>query len=516
MQKNGVPMMNKNGMGVRGILTIKEFSKETGELLDQYTDENVVTEQGINTLFLRMALNDPDSNMRFDHFTLGVDYGIEEDAAGGWGMLNPKPAEKRYTSLNQYSVYSVPYGDMVFDYPESNTFQAATLLDGKYILDTFYPEDVDMRYTSATFRFVNNTTFSYKRFPVRSLSRLIDVQIIWTFKFVNEYDYLCPVPPYEAQLRFYGAESTLRYYMDGSGDDQGSMLRTDVTGQHNTRLVKAQPNGDVIVIKDDKRLVRMTENGTIEIDRDINVTDPIIALDSDVNNISYVGTDNTNGTVAKLDANGDVIWTVSLSAIDGRSKRVNEIWAINNSRIGIVTRDDSNFTPGVSGNMIHVISATDGMIIYATTLENNQGTTGYLDFISSSGGEFFAIQREAAAGDSNSLIKLAYDLSEIERIDLSGTVKSIYAAHENDVLVGYNNGSGSTVARYDADLNYIWRYDGSGSGYEHLGVDRIGNIYAATANRIDVFNPSLDLISTGTFSGALDMSVVGRKWSYFS
>lgn len=508
--------MNKNGMGVRGILTIKEFSKETGELLDQYTDENVITEQGINTLFLRMALNDPDINMRFDHFTLGIDFGQEEDAAGGWGMLNPKPAEKRYTSLNQYSVYNVPYSDMVFDYPASNTFQAATLLDGKYILDTFYPDDVDMRYTSATFRFVNNTTFSYKRFPVRSLSRLIDVQIIWTFRFVNEYDYLCPVPPYEAQLRFYGAAGSLRYYMDGEGDDQGSMLTTTISGQSNVKLVKAQPNGDVVFIRDDKRLVRMTEGGTVEIDRDINTTDAVIALDVDANNISYVGTNNANGTVVKLDANGDVIWTVSLSAIDGRSKRVSRVWAINNSRIGVVTQDSSNFTPGTSGNMLHVISATDGMVIYATTIANNQGNTGYMDFISSSGGEFFAIQRSAASGDSNSLIKLAFDLSEISRIDFSGEVKSIYAAHDNDVLVGYDNGSGSTLARYDADLNYIWRHDGAGSGYEHLGVDRLGNIYAATSNRIDVFNSSLTLVSTGSFSGALSMSVVGRKWSYFS
>lgn len=505
-------MKNNLNMGISGILTIKEFCKETGDLLDQYTDANVITEQGVNTLFLRMALGDPDNLMKFDHFTLGIDDGSQEEPSESWGLLNPKPALKRYTSLNQLGIYDVPHSSMVFDYPEKNTFQAATLLDGQFILDTYFPGDVDMRYTSATLRFDNSTTFSYKRFPVRSLSRLIDVQIIWTFRFVNEYDYLCPVPPYEAERRFYSADGSLSYYML----DDLSITQETVDGHSNVRLVQAQPNGDVVFIKGDKNIARIDESGASILDLPINTPNRVIVLDVDVNNVSYVGTDNTNGTVVKLDNNGSVIWTVTLS--DGSiNKTVSSIWVINNSRIAVVTKDDGNFTPGQSGNMIHILNATDGTVIYTTTIANSQGRTGYLDFISSSGGEFFAIQKEQQSGDDSSLIKLAFDLSEINRVDLPGEVKSIFADHNNEILIGYSMGSGSTIARYDADLNYIWRQDTSGgSGYEFISVDRDAIVYAAASNKIDIFDTDLDLIATESFSGSSGMSVVGRKWSYFS
>lgn len=180
-------------VGIQGILTIREICKSTGQIIDEYVDNNVITLQGINTLFLRMSLPDNDTTMKLSRFKIGIDYGENEDLSSGWTMLNPKPAQKTYTSLNQFVVYEVPESDMIFDYPDSNTLQAATLLDGKYILDSFFPGEVDLRYTSATFRFANETTFSYKRFPVRSLSRLIDVQLVWTFKFDNATDYVCPV-----------------------------------------------------------------------------------------------------------------------------------------------------------------------------------------------------------------------------------------------------------------------------------------------------------------------------------
>lgn len=172
--------------GVKGVLTIKEFSKETGELLSSWTDENVITTLGMNTLFLRAALPDEEETMIFHRFCIGIDTGDNEDPSGGWDDLNPRPAKKEYTSLNQYVVYEVHPEDMVYDHISTHEFQASTLLDGEYVLNTFYPDDPDIRYTSATLRFENDTTFSYKRFPVRSLSRLIDVQLMWSFTFENK------------------------------------------------------------------------------------------------------------------------------------------------------------------------------------------------------------------------------------------------------------------------------------------------------------------------------------------
>lgn len=511
MQKSGATMSKFIRSGVNGVLKIREFSKETGQLLYEYEDKNVITNQGINTLFLRMALSDPSNSMKFSHFAFGIDDGSQEDVAGGWGPLNPKPALKRYTSLNQLTVYEVPFGDMVFDYPNDNEFQAATLLDGKFILDTYYPEEVDLTYTSATLRFDNNTTFSYKRFPVRSLSRLIDVQVIWTFRFVNEYDFLCPVPPSEAEKRIYSAQGDIFYYTLADG----SISETEVENHEDVRIVKSQPNGDVFFIKSDRRLTRMSESGSVSVDKDINISGSVTAFDVDVNNIGYLGTDSDTGTVVKLDANGSVIWSVNLSDNDGRTKTVSSVWVINNSRVAVVTKDE-DFSPGSSGNMIHVISAVDGTVIYSNTPINSEGRTGHFDFISSSGGEFFAIQKPAQSGDNSSLIKLAFDLTELSRIAISSEVKSIFADHNNDILVGYDNGNGSSLARYDADLNFIWKHDGDGDGYVHIGVDRDAKVFAATSERIDMMDSDLSLIATTSFSGALSMSVVGEKWSYFS
>lgn len=186
-------MKTTEAQPIQGVIEIREICKETGEILSTYSDENVITHLGMNTLWLRSVYEDLDTNMKLKNFHLGIDYGAEEGDGGTWTQLDPKPAEKGYTSDNQFVVYAVPETDMVIQYPDANKVQYGTLLDGKYILDTFFPGDVDMRYSSATLRFENDTTFSYKRFPVRSLSRLIDVQIIWTFTIYNEEDYVCPV-----------------------------------------------------------------------------------------------------------------------------------------------------------------------------------------------------------------------------------------------------------------------------------------------------------------------------------
>ena len=502
--------MNNLGMGIKGVIIIREFSKETGELVGEYTDENVVTELGINTLFLRMTLSDDPNIMRFDHFTLGNDDGSAEEPGAGWAPLNPKPALKRYTTLNQYTVYDVPYGDMVFDYPNTNEMQAATLLDGNYILDSFFPDQVDMVYTSATLRFRNNTTFAYKRFPARSLSRLIDVQIIWTFKIVNEYDYVCPVPPSMAEKRLYVASDDLFY---GLLDDSKVLQETTVSGLTNINHVKTLNDGTVYLIKDNKRLIISDESGSVSTNRVLNISRPVTALDVDQNGVVYVGTQE--GKVVKVNNSGGKIWTKNLAA-DGKNKEVSSIWVINTSRIGVSTKDTTDESPNTSGNMIHVLSATDGEIIYTTSIADSSNKTGYVTFISSSGGEYFAIQKAKNTGDDNALLKLAFDLSEIDRVNLLGETLDIYADHDNELIVSYID-SGSVVERRDADLNYIWKYtDSDNSGYKYIVVDKNKYIYAVMDSKITTLNSELDRIDVSGIPSSRDASVVSEKWSYFS
>lgn len=77
--------------------------------------------------------------------------------------------------------------------PDGNTLQVGTLIDGKFVMDTYFPNEVDVVYNSATIRFENDEVFSYKRFPVRTISRLVDVQVIWTFYLVDSALYDCSI-----------------------------------------------------------------------------------------------------------------------------------------------------------------------------------------------------------------------------------------------------------------------------------------------------------------------------------
>lgn len=504
-------MNMRNRGGVDGWITIREISKETGEILSEFTDKNVITEQGINTLFLRMVLNDNENTMKFSRFKLGIDYGLEEDANADWTVFTPKPAEKHYTSLNQYVVYEVPELDMVFDYPDQNTFQASTLLDGKYILDTYHPDDVDLRYTSATLRFFNETTFSYKRFPVRSLSRLIDVQIIWTFKFVNEYDYVCPVPPYESILRLYSAELGNGLYRYDFDSEIAAITQTQVSPVADINVVRAMPNGDVIYIEyASKRMVILNEAGEVQVNRVLSVPGRIECFDVDQFGFIYAGLSGTAGNIAKLDPLGEVVWVKSIA--EGKSKSVHSIWVVNNSRFMVSTNQPTNDSPDTSGNMVHLLDNAVGNVIYATSFANSIGKTGsLLTGFSSSGGEMFVIQKNPTVADC--IIKVAYDLSEISRLDIEGDALTAFAAHDNFIVFG----GGSYLNKYNADLEYIWKVRSSdGSVFHQISVDRDDNIHACSAAQYHQFDADLNLQATHQLTTIpTDVSAVGSKWTYF-
>lgn len=163
-------------MPVKGFLTIKEIDKKTGEVLSEYDEQNVITREGFANVLSRISrttVDDEDvQNMFIKTIVLG-------DDIGNGTIFNPSPATSTLTSIDQSVVYEVPENDMNFNYVSSTTLELNTVLDGTVILDALFPEEVDMRYTSATIRFHDGKTLSYKRFPIRSLSRLVDVQINW-------------------------------------------------------------------------------------------------------------------------------------------------------------------------------------------------------------------------------------------------------------------------------------------------------------------------------------------------
>lgn len=173
--------------GIKGFVTIKEFSKETGEMISEWTEQNVVTNEGMKVFMERLAFPDENEDRQFDRYVLGND--ISDDGDSQWTDLNPQPAKATYTKSDQSTVYEVPSQDMIFSQESNLILRTSSLLDGEQILDTFFQDDPDIKYTSITLRFKNDTVFAYKRFPARSLSRLIDVFIEWSFILDNKEDF---------------------------------------------------------------------------------------------------------------------------------------------------------------------------------------------------------------------------------------------------------------------------------------------------------------------------------------
>lgn len=169
-------MINKEKAKLGGHLKITEICQLTGKEMVVFDDKNVVTDAGFATFFQRATQNTGGSYLY--NIVLGDDYGSGD-------LLNPEPASASYTQADQNDVYEIPNSDITFTYPTTNVVRLETTLDGTYIMDTFYPSETELQYTSATTRFQNGSVFSYKRFPVRSISRLVSIQIVWTIT-INE------------------------------------------------------------------------------------------------------------------------------------------------------------------------------------------------------------------------------------------------------------------------------------------------------------------------------------------
>lgn len=165
--------------GVKGHLEMTVRSKGTGEVIDQYSEDNVITVFGFSQLTTRFTRDDETTGgMYLETFHLG-------DDTGTGTLLNPEPENEDLLAQNQNVVYVVPVEDIVRVHNSSKEFVYNTVLDGNQIMNSLFPDEIEMRYCSATMRMANGAVFSYKRFPVRSLSRYVDIDITWTFTFAE-------------------------------------------------------------------------------------------------------------------------------------------------------------------------------------------------------------------------------------------------------------------------------------------------------------------------------------------
>lgn len=165
---------------IQGKLKITTTDIETGEVIDVYGfDKNMVVDSGVDTMWLRAATDDVSEQYRLDTIHLGDDYGSDTL----WGIFNPEPPSRGFTSANQNVTHVLQ--SVQFDFPTDEFLRVTASVSGTELMNTYFPAEIDYRFTSATLRFNNGSVFSYKRFPIRSISRAVNVEFDWRFSIIN-------------------------------------------------------------------------------------------------------------------------------------------------------------------------------------------------------------------------------------------------------------------------------------------------------------------------------------------
>lgn len=186
---------------IKGFLTIKDIDKETNKIISTNTfeDKNVFLNQGYREFIRAVSVSENSTGYQTDQHTINM-IKLGEDVGGG-DLLNPDPAEKTFTENNQEPVYVIvtenaPQNSLsspanttnliVNEDPTSDDFvqrvRFEILLDGDDVLDDF-PDQVDLQYTSTALYTDMGAAVAFRRFPARSINRLIDVSITWDLFF---------------------------------------------------------------------------------------------------------------------------------------------------------------------------------------------------------------------------------------------------------------------------------------------------------------------------------------------
>jgi len=159
-----------------GIIKIEEIDKLSDQVAGRYEEKNTITAEGLDNIMKNIS--EKGGNISSNYVISTIVLG---DDVGNGSATSPEPPSILSTYLDQFPVVSVDESDVVKTYPATGQLSLGVLLDGESIVNSAGVETID--YTSATIRFRDDKCLSYKRFPVRTISRLINIRITWTISF---------------------------------------------------------------------------------------------------------------------------------------------------------------------------------------------------------------------------------------------------------------------------------------------------------------------------------------------
>ena len=166
----------KDFSGVQGFLTLVSKDTSTGEVVQYMSEKNIVTNSGVSKLVDNLT---GAGNASLNRFVFG-------DDVGNGTELVPEVAKEGYDSSRQSELFVIPPSDIAISTTGGNTLLAETTISGSDLLTNFFPSSISLNLTSATFRFSDDTTFSYKRFSAMVVSRMVDIVVEWEIQFSND------------------------------------------------------------------------------------------------------------------------------------------------------------------------------------------------------------------------------------------------------------------------------------------------------------------------------------------
>lgn len=467
---------DKQRGGINGIITIRTIEKSSGNIIDEFVENNVVTLGGMERLWERLSTGNPPSTHNLQYFALGEDYGLEE--GGDWNIFAPKSAVNTYTKENQAVIYNDSPANIVFEYPSENVLQVGTLLDGEAIIDEFFPDDVVVRYNSATIRFGDETVFSYKRFPVRSISRLVDVQILWTFTLVDSALFDCgdidppivePEPNHNLGISVYAG-----YW----GDNTIHKIADD-----GTNLWVYQGHSDWVndIKVDDNYLFSVSRDRSIHIIGidDASVYNIIPDAHSDIinrvivddNRIVTVGNDQY---VRKWNYDdGNLEWEYTPNSVTATSDARAIVKSENRNVYYVAYRDGRIIELNAStGAEMNIINIGYEIVEIETTLDDDLLISVFDD---SMDGRAFAVLRYSTQFNNIQLTIEDYgDYSFRIIFDKTGNTNT------PDFYVGSDD---KHIRRYDRVGDIVWQFDRHTDIIRGMAMDQFGYIYSGSLDQ---------------------------------
>ena len=169
-------MKDKINHQIKGHLEI-DFLGVNGEVIERFSEGNLIVDFS-KTSIIKCIAGAAQNTYGITAIQMGDDVGT------GTTIL-PEAPEADYTSADMSLVYQTAGVDVM--YPTSTSVLFSITIDGNLIVDAantkYATSNETANLNSAVLMAGNGEPFSYKRFPVKVVTRFIDVTVRWTIEF---------------------------------------------------------------------------------------------------------------------------------------------------------------------------------------------------------------------------------------------------------------------------------------------------------------------------------------------